>query len=92
MSKKNASKKSTKKLRVWWIRNVPGTPEYYPVKDVKEAIVLIKKLAKKDLKDKSVTDNASGLEIFENGEWSEFYDDDGRSIDDILEDLEEKEG
>jgi len=78
-----------RKMRVWWIRNFPGTPEYHPVKSVQEAIEVIKKLAENDLKNAEVTDNACGLEIFKDGEWIEYYDEEGRDILEIMRDEED---
>lgn len=76
-----------KKLRVWWIRNVPATKdnpiEYHEVASVREATKVFKQLAKADLKNQSVSDNVGGLEVFEGGEWSEYYDEEGRDIDEI---------
>lgn len=78
-----------KDLRVWWARNVPITKRnpalYFSVKDVDVAIVKLKELAKADLKNPNVSDNVGGLEIFEDGDWCEYYDDKGRDIDDIIE-------
>ena len=45
----------------------------------------IKQLTKEDLKNEDVIANAYGLEIFEDGEWSEYYDEKGRNIDKIME-------
>jgi hypothetical protein len=76
-------------LRVWWARNVPITKQnpavYYPVCNVNEAVDKLKELAKKDLKDPKVSDNVGGLEVFQDGEWSEYYDDTGNDIDEIIE-------
>lgn len=84
----NKKVESVKKLRVWWIRNVPGTPTYYPVKDVKGAIKVIQRLTKKDLENENIVSNASGLEVFEDGVWGEYYDEEGRDIDQIIEEAE----
>jgi len=77
-------------LRVWWIRNVPNIPEYHMVATINEAIVKLNELADKDLADASVTDNAGGLEKFLNGDWEEWEDDDGNSIDDVKSAREEE--
>lgn len=73
------------KLRVWWIRNVPNKAEYYPINSIKEAIKKLDELAKKDLKNKSVSSNAGGLEEFDekDNKWYEYYDDEGRDITEI---------
>lgn len=71
-------------LRVWWIRNVSGKPEYHPVKDPAEAVEVYERLTADDLKDESVTSNAGGLEVFEDGEWTEWYSEFGEDIDDYI--------
>ena len=72
-------------MRVWWSRNVPNRPKYFKVKDIEEAKRTIEELTQEDLKDKSVEDNVGGLEVFENGEWSEYYNDDGQDIMEIID-------
>ena len=76
------------KLRVWVIRNVPNKPTYYPVNSMKEASVLINKMADRDLKNPNISNNAFGLEEFSDGEWSEHYNKHGDSIDDYMDALE----
>lgn len=67
-------------LRVWNIVNPPNDPEYYSVNNPEEAIVMINKLADAQLKNEFIECNAFGLEVFENGEWSEWYSEDGEDI------------
>lgn len=84
-------------LRVWWIPQVPGTPFHVKVKNTDEAKLLLKTLANYDLfqfKNKIKGDycNAGGLEVFEDisedpkvgGEWCEWCNEDGDSIDDVM--------
>ena len=84
-------------LRVWWIPQVPmKTPFKVFVKTIEEAILLLNTLANYDLyqlkhKIKPDYSNAGGLEVFENGEWNEYYDEQGRDIDEIMRDLKENE-
>lgn len=76
------------KLRVWWFRGY-GTyrrVDYYDVGSVDEAIKRIEELTKEDLRNEGVISNAGGLEVYENGEWLEYYDDVGRDISEIIED------
>lgn len=80
------------KLRVWWIREVPNEPEYFEVADVDEAIAKLKELERADLANRFIQTNAGGLEVFEDGEWTEYYDEEGRDIDDIIDTKETKEG
>ena len=73
-------------LRVWWVSNPPHAGERYPVKNMKEAIATLDKLAQRDLAlGDVVVCNAGGLEYFDSdGEWYEFRDDDDRDIDEII--------
>jgi hypothetical protein len=73
-------------MRVWWSSVVPiEKTEHYYVKTVVEGIKKYKELTERDLKDPTVTDNVGGLEVFEDGEWCEYYDGTGRNIDGIIE-------
>jgi hypothetical protein len=74
-----------KQFRVWWIRNPPSQAKHYPVKDIDEAINKLKELTQFDLKSERVSSNAGGLEVLEDGDWSEYYDDNGNDIDAIIE-------
>jgi len=76
------------KLRVWWIPQVPGTPFHVEVKDIEQAIFLMRVLADYDKFQfenniKPDYSNAGGLEIFneEDQEWEDWYDNDGEDID-----------
>ena len=68
-------------LRVYWFVNPPSTPKHYPVKSPEEAKAKLDKLAQRDLRDSSVFDNAGGLQVYEEGEWTEWYDENGNDID-----------
>lgn len=79
------------KLRVWWIPQVPGTPFHIEVKDIEQAIFLMKVLADYDdfqLKNNIKPDysNVGGLEVFneEDQEWEEWYDNDEDGIDEYI--------
>lgn len=72
-----------KKLQVWWIRN--GVTEKHRVLTVEDAIKLIKQFIKEDLEDKKFVWNAGGLEEFEDGEWTEWYNDDGEDIMEVID-------
>ena len=71
-------------MRVWWIRNVPNEPTYYAVRSVSEAISMLDRFAEQDLKDPSIETNAGGLEVLEDGEWSEWYSKEGKDIDELI--------
>jgi len=73
-------------LRIWWIPQVPMEPFRHSVKNVAEAKNLLNALALYDIfqfehKVKPDFCNMGGLEIFLEGEWNEWCDDDtGESI------------
>lgn len=70
-------------FRVWNIKNVPGDPDYYPVKDPSHGKRLIDALAESQLLDSNIVSNVFGLEIMEpDGEWCEWEDEDGYNISD----------
>ena len=75
-------------LRVWWIRNPPSAPERYRIRNIKEAMNKIEELAQEDLKNELIDCNIGGLEIYENGEWCEYYD---NASNDIMEIINENE-
>ena len=73
-------------LRVWHIPQVPMHAFRVYVSSIKLAKLVIKTLAIYDLfqleyKIKPDYSNVQGLEIYENGEWSEWQDIDGDDID-----------
>ena len=72
--------------RVWWIPQVPMNPFYIPVRTTEEAVKILDTLAKYDLFQlanniKPDYSNAGGLEVFEDGEWCEWCDEEGADID-----------
>jgi len=67
------------KLRVWWIPQIPMQPFYVEVQTLQEAHLLLETLAMYDAfqfenKVKPDYSNAGGLQVFENDEWSDWYD------------------
>ena len=68
-------------LRVWWIRNAPRPAEYHLVTDAESAHYILEALAQNDLRDDRVDNNIGGLEVYNDGEWEEWYDEEGRNID-----------
>ncbi len=71
------------KYRVWCVNNA-GKQEFM-VNSPAKAKKLIDKLALEQLKDESIMFNAFGLEVYEDGEWSEWYDENGDGIDEAVE-------
>lgn len=83
-------------MRVWWIPQLPMEAFHFPVETVDEAILLLEALAEYDLFQlehsvKPDFSNVGGLETFDGEEWSEFYDEDGMSVDEIRDAREEEE-
>jgi hypothetical protein len=78
----------TGQLRVWWVRNIPGEAKFYPVATVEEAKATVKRLTLQDLADPTVHSNTYGVEEYEDGDWHEYYDSEGRNIDDLMEEQE----
>lgn len=72
-------------LRVWWFHSIPGVPRYTLVGSPTEAATVLAALTQEDLANPAVTDNAGGLEVFEDGKWSEWYDEEGDDIDAFME-------
>lgn len=72
------------KMRVWWNNNIDGH-QTFEVKNEKEAVAVYKNLIDLDLKNPKVTDNSGGCEVFEDGEWSEYYNAEGCDIDEIVD-------
>lgn len=73
-------------LRVWWIPQVPMKDAFHvPVGSPEEAIKIIETLANYDLFQlkhniKPDYTNVGGLDVFEDGEWVEWYDEHGNDI------------
>ena len=76
-------------LRVWHIPQIPGKPFEVPVRTPEEGWRLIETLALYDAfqlahKIKSDYSNASGLSVFRDGEWADWYDDEtGSDLDEM---------
>lgn len=79
-------------MRVWWIPQVPMEPFYVPVKSLEDGALILDTLARYDLfqYEKNVKPdycNTGGLQIFEDGEWCDWYDEE-TGEDDVLTFLE----
>jgi len=72
-------------LRVWHIQNPPDEPKWHDVKTPEEAVSLIDKLAQQDLANPRIWGNAISLAVYEDGDWVEWYDDEGDDIDAFAE-------
>lgn len=72
-------------LRVWWVRNPPASPTYLPVATPAEGAKRLAELTAADLANSAIECNAGGLEIVEDGEWTEWYDEKGRDVDEAFD-------
>jgi hypothetical protein len=75
-------------LRVWWIPQVPMEAFHFPVASAHEAKLILDTLANYDLfqlehRIKPDFSNAGGLEVFQDGEWMEWEDENGSDIDEF---------
>lgn len=81
-------------LRVWWIPQIPMKPFTVPVRSLREAKLLLSALANYDafqFENNIKPDycNTGGLSVFEEGEWLDWYSEDGLGIDDVDEEGKE---
>jgi len=74
-------------LRVYNIKNPPNEGDLYPVKDIYHAKKLIEALADSQLLQPEITSNVFGLEVYEDGEWMDWWDDEGRSSHEHFEEI-----
>ena len=77
------------KLRVWWIPQVPMRRFFVGVKTLEEAKLLLETLARYDrfqFENRIKPDyaNVGGLEVLKNGEWMEWENIYGQSIDEVM--------
>lgn len=76
---------TTGDLRVWHIPQIPGKPFHVTVASVEQAKLVLSVLANYDIfqfKNRIKPDysNASGLDVFQDGDWWEWEDKDGNTI------------
>lgn len=88
-----------KKLRVWWIPQIPtDNPMYIPVKDVEQAKFTLRLLADYDRYQyenniKPDYSNAGGLEVEDDRQgWVEWDDEFGSTIDEVMDEEDEEDG
>jgi len=79
-------------LRVWHIANPPNDGFHRTVSSVEEAKTILNLLADYDnhLGDHLVFSNAQGLEVFAQGEWVEWHDEEDNDISYLLRDAWDK--
>ncbi len=66
-------------LQIWWVPQVPMTPFNFPVQNLEQGWRMLAMLAQYDLFQlehnvKPDFSNAGGLNVFEDGEWVDWYD------------------
>lgn len=69
----------TIKYRVWEVENPPNDPNYFPARDIVDAVLIIQREIKNN-RIWSVWGDAFGLEYDDGTGWSEWYNDDGEDI------------
>jgi len=72
------------KLRVWYVKNPPRDATNFSVLSIEAAKIKIHELTERDLEDEDIGSNAMGLEVFEDGEWTEYYNDQGQDIMELM--------
>ncbi len=87
--------KVKQKLQVWWIPQVPTSPFNVPVDSVEMAIKILDTLAEYDkfqLDNNIKPDysNAGGLNVWEDGEWLQWENEDGQSVDGLMRERTDK--
>lgn len=75
------------KLRVYHIPNVPREPYYVDVETVDAAIQVLDVLANYDLYlgEEMIGTNVQGLMVWDDGEWCDWYDVEGREIHEVMD-------
>ena len=74
------------KLRVYNIINPPNQGERYPVRNPKHGFFLIEAMAYSQLLDDSIDSNVFGLEIWEDNEWTDWYNEEtGEDLDEYAQ-------
>ncbi len=71
----------SQQLRVWHIQNPPAPPAWYEVDSPAAGARKIEELANVDLKNRDVWGNAFGLSVLEDGDWVDWYDNEGNDLD-----------
>jgi len=84
-------------IRVWWCPQMPMDNFYVPVANIEQAALIMDTLADYDLFQynnnvKPDYSNAGGVEIFEDGEWMDWHNDEFDDFDEYKESLESEDG
>lgn len=69
-------------LRVYHIQNPPASPIWHDVETPRAGFDLMNELARRDMRPEAhVESNVIGLNVYEDGDWVDWYDDEGDDID-----------
>jgi len=88
IKEKNFSDPMEGDLRIWWVPQFPCDQFYWPISNALEGKHVLDMLAMYDIfqfehKIKPDYSNTGGLEVFEDGEWCDWQNEDGDSIYDV---------
>lgn len=75
------------KYRVWTIVNIPNKAAFEEVESPEAGARFIHDEAMRQLGDPGITSNTFGLLVLEDGEWCEWYDEEGDDVDALEERL-----
>ncbi len=78
--------------RVWCVINPPSRAIHHEVVSPAQGAVLINSMAALQLHDPNVDANAFGLETLVNGEWEEWYSEEGEDVDEAFAHLLDSSG
>lgn len=70
--------------RVWNVINVPGPAHYYTVSSPKQGHALIEEMADLQLTQPTIESNVFGLQVMGSEGWEEWYDEEGRDVDEAF--------
>lgn len=86
ISEREAQSRTAGDLFVWNVINMPSAATFYPVATPRDGYDLINKMANQQLEWPWVSNNAFGLsELQENGDLDDWYDDQGRDVDEAFD-------
>jgi hypothetical protein len=69
-----------KKYRAWYVINPPNKPTFIDVNSPEEGYKFLDEEIHRQLQDDTIWGNAFGLVVFEDGEWTEWYDEYGLDV------------
>lgn len=76
--KTNSMNRKENDLRVCWNSN--GKDYYFYVKSIEDAMLVISTLSNREMQDANIIYNTYSLEVYCDGDFEDWHDDDGRKI------------